>query len=100
MLRKVHYSMRLHHTKSKYDAIVVPDPMQHSGSTKITAHRAITENLVTFSDIEDLQQKNQKLIAIVRQLSGEKEEKEDEERKRAEETAPSTMKSFGQRKTS
>ena len=32
-------------------------PMQHSGSTKITAHRAITENLVTFSDIEDLNRK-------------------------------------------
>lgn len=47
-----------------------------SSSDETTAEKVISKHLVTFRDIEELQSKNQQLLAIVRDLSESQEEKE------------------------
>ena len=43
-----------------------------------SSSQVISEHLVTFRNIEELQHQNQKLLAVVRELSEEKEQREAE----------------------
>ena len=43
-----------------------------------SSSHVISEHLVTFRNIEELQHQNQKLLAVVRELSEEKEQRESE----------------------
>ncbi|XP_023233101.1 nucleoprotein TPR-like [Centruroides sculpturatus] len=47
-----------------------------SSTDETTADKVISKHLVTFRDIEELQTKNQQLLAVVRELSENQEEKE------------------------
>ncbi|XP_067141450.1 nucleoprotein TPR-like isoform X3 [Centruroides vittatus] len=47
-----------------------------SSTDETTADKVISKHLVTFRDIEELQAKNQQLLAVVRELSENQEEKE------------------------
>lgn len=43
---------------------------------ELSSSKVISRHLVTFRDIEELQEKNQQLLAVVRSLSAKKEEVE------------------------
>ncbi|XP_055956661.1 nucleoprotein TPR isoform X2 [Patella vulgata] len=57
---------------------IVRETSQVSSSQDITASDVVSENLVTFRNLEELQEQNQKLLTLVRELS-EKNEREEQE---------------------
>ncbi|KAK6179173.1 hypothetical protein SNE40_011593 [Patella caerulea] len=57
---------------------IVRETSQVSSSQDITASDVVSENLVTFRSLEELQEQNQKLLTLVRELS-EKNEREEQE---------------------
>ncbi|KAJ7387616.1 hypothetical protein OS493_000951 [Desmophyllum pertusum] len=58
--------------------VVSSEPSVHPmSSTEVTSSsQVISEHLVTFRSIEELQQQNQKLLGVIRELSEEKEKRE------------------------
>ncbi|KAJ7387985.1 hypothetical protein OS493_040594, partial [Desmophyllum pertusum] len=58
--------------------VVSSEPRLHPmSSTEVTSSsQVISEHLVTFRSIEELQQQNQKLLGVIRELSEEKEKRE------------------------
>ena len=66
--RQLCYLLNYHRNK------LVPD--SDDDFTNLTAGGIITKKLVTFKDIEELQENNRKLLALVRELSSKKEEAE------------------------